>query len=73
MAEPINDKNMNKPAGDSRSLTPDETGGGFVPETSFWKQLKDLYARYKSQIGLAVLVIYVITLAIATIIEILEH
>ncbi|MCD6459340.1 hypothetical protein J7L67_01575, partial [bacterium] len=36
-------------------------------------KFQDFYKTYKSEISLAVLILYVITLAVATIIELIEH
>jgi len=72
MPDQINGTDNNK---DAVSVTPisGKTGAEPESENSFLKQVGDFYLQYKAQIGLAVLIIYVITLAIATIIEILEH
>ena len=36
-------------------------------------KIQDFYEKYKSEISLTILILYVITLAIATIIELVEH
>ena len=44
-----------------------------IPQTGFRQQAQQFFSVYKSEIVLAVLIFYVVTLLIATIIELIEH
>ena len=75
--EPVTQDNVAEGASASPDISvkqhvtvPDKQSGD---EQSFWRQAKEFFHAYKAEISLALLVLYVITLAIATIIEILDH
>jgi len=52
------------------SPTDIDKSDGFL---GFISQIKQGFEKHKDQIGLAILIIYVVTLAIATVVELLEH
>lgn len=53
--------------------SPEESAPLPPADTSFWRQGRQFFATYKPEISLAVLILYVITLLIATIVELIEH
>lgn len=65
----INHETKSSPEGFNQSNSMNESTG-FLGFTS---QVKQIFEKYKDQIGLAILIVYVATLAIATIIELIEH
>ncbi len=65
----INHETKSSPEDFNQSSSTNESTG-FLAFTS---QVKQTFEKYKDQIGLAILIAYVTTLAIATIIELIEH
>ena len=73
LEQPQKSAEPDTPSSHGESAPDKEETPSAVQDQSFIQQAKDFLQQYKPEISLAILLLYVLTLAIATIIEILDH